>query len=67
MSERIRRMVLGAISGVVAAVAMELLGGYLSGGHVVARAVVAGGIGYLVFASLDAMSAKRPASESDKK
>ena len=60
MSERIRKGILGGISGVVAAVSMDFLksSGYLGGSSITIRAVLAGVIGFLVFMGLNALSGR---------
>lgn len=67
MSEKVSRVIVGCMSGVVSAVSMDLLRGYMSGAHVAVRAIVAGVIGYLAFTALSAMMNGRKAAPSEKK
>jgi len=59
MAERVRKFILGCISGVIVAVSLDLIGSYLTIMHSAVRMVIAGVIGYLVFVGLDTLSTKR--------
>ncbi len=58
MPEKIKKSILGGISGVVAAVSMDILksSGHLGSSSIAIRAVLAGVIGFLVFMGLNALS-----------
>lgn len=56
MSERIRKVILGFISGIVVAVCLDLIGSYFATAPSVVRMVIAGVMGYLVFVGLDSLS-----------
>lgn len=62
MAERVRRFILGCISGVVVAVSLDLIGSHLTTTHAAVRMVIAGVMGYLVFVGLDTLSTKGPRS-----
>ena len=59
MSELVRKFILGCISGVVVAVSLDLISSYLAITHSLARMVIAGVIGCLVFVGLDTLSTNK--------
>jgi len=69
MSERLKKGILGGITGIVVGVSMELLkdGGYLEGSNLVIRAVIAGVMAFLVFTGLGAVSGKVKDKAEEKK
>lgn len=56
MHERVRRMILGAITGVIIAVAHDAFAAGLAGVHVGWRMAISGVAAGLIYAALDALS-----------
>lgn len=69
MNKMARRGILGAITGVVVALSMDLLTGwgYLAGANILVRAVVAGAMAYVVITGLFKLTGEDKGVAAEKK